>query len=969
MENKGSYSRNTDNKRNGHFFGWQSGRVLLLAAFLLIAGPGRLWAAIGATATPGVMSFNPAPVGIAEASAQQLTATFDVSGYTGSFTPTATLHYGYDYTAGAVDCTGGASPETCTVTITFQPTLPGARKDALLLMNGTTILTTVLLGGIGQAPLALVQPGVVTSPILSATYYIYNSTVDENGTVYLLSDNSSAVYSLTKAGVVTQLPITVTNFAPSSIAVDGAGTLYIAQNTYSHAIVTYTAGGVQGAITFQPPSPYVPCSNSNGGTLEYLIAAAVDDAGNLFADEILCDEIFELKADGTYATTPISPSITQPYQIAVDSTDDVFIGGYAINELTSGGTQTQINTVGASEGLAVDAAGTVYATRYTGGGVAELAASNYATELAGLDTSAAPLGVSLGSDGTLYVGNYNDLDKVDRSQGAIAFGEQFVETTSTAQNVGIYNGGNESLALSNIVLTGSAFAMSPTATNGCTDSTVLAPGSLCQIAVTMTAPHAGTFSGSITFTSNSLNTTSMENTVALSGYVYGPYVTPSPTSLAFGSQVTGTTSAPQTVTLTNQGDLYAAGLGTPAPPSSAFQVTLCTDYYSIAVGASCQASVTFSPTVVQAYSGTVTVPVSSGGGGSWPSVTFTVSGTGVAPTPVAGVSPLSLRFSNQGVGTTSGSQPVTLSNTGTAALTITNIAASANFGQTNNCGSSVAVSGSCTINVTFAPTGTGTLTGTLSITDNNNGVTGSMQTVLLSGTGINPILHWPGPIVLPPPPSHPVPGQPRLPPTVPPTVTPGGTGTEPVVRSPGPTVLPLPPPSLPVPGQPNAPVLPPQLPSLPAPGQPTHNASNSPQTATLSGTGTMPLVSVSSPSLTFSAQYVGTSGSAQTVRLINTGKASLAISSITASGDFSQTNTCAGGAAAGSFCTINVAFKPTTTGSRTGTLTITDNNDGVAGSTQTVTLSGTGEPVAHRPSPIVLPPRPPSIPILLQPKP
>ena len=839
MENKGPYTRNIDDKRNGRFFARQGGRTLLLAALLLIAGPRHLWAQIAATATPTVLSFSPAPVGIPAASAQ---VSFDVSGYSGSFTPTLTLHYGYDYSAGAVDCTGTASPETCTLTITFQPTLPGARKDALLLMNGTTILATVLLGGTGQAPLALVQPGVVTHPISGADYYIYNSTVDENGTVYFLSQNSNAAYILPPGGVATQLPITGLS-SPSKIDVDGAGTLYIAQNTYSHVLVTYTAGGVQGTVTVQPPSPYVPCSNSNGGTLEYLYSTAVDDAGNVFALEILCNQIFELQAGGTYTTTAISPVMIQPSQIAVDSTDDVFVSGYAINELTPRGTQAQINTVGASDGLAVDAAGTLYATRYTGGGVAELAASNYATEMAALDPSASPLGLSLGSDGTLYVGNYEDLDKVDRSQGAIAFGEQFVNTTSTAQNAGIYNGGNEPLTISNFALTGSAFAMGTAPADACTDSTVLAPGSLCQVAVTMTAPHAGTFSGALTFTTNSLNTTSTTASVALSGYVYGPYVTASPSSLTFPPQNPGSTSAPQIVTLTNNGDYYAAGLGAPVPPSSVFKVTLCADYYSIAVGASCQASVTFSPTADQVYSGTVSIPVGSGGGGSWPPVTFTVSGTGGIP--VAGVSTPSLTFGSQNVGTTSASQPVTLSNTGAATLTITSIVPSANFGESDNCGGSVAAGGFCTISVTFSPTATGWLTGTLAITD---------------------------------------------------------------------------------------------------------NASNSPQTVSLRGTGTAPQAGVSPLSLTFGNQNVGTTSASQPVTLSNTGSGTLTITSIVPTADFGETDNCGGSVATDGSCTIKVTFTPTITGSSTGTLTITDNSNGVAGSTQTVGLSGTGTRAVSSPT-------------------
>jgi hypothetical protein len=588
-----------------------------------IAPPG-----IVAIPTAPVLSFHPAAVGIALSGAQKLTAHFKVAGYSGGFTPTAGLHYGHDYKLGAVSCVVSGSSEVCSVPVSFLPTLPGARKDALLLLDGTTTLATVLLGGTGQSPLALIQPGVVTSPVTDAgdSDYIYQSVVDENGTVYFLSDNSNAVFSYTKAGVLTQLPITGLN-SPHAIAIDGAGTLYFAQNTYSTEIVTYTAGGVQGSITVIPPSPpYNPCS-----TFEYLYSVAVDQLGNLFVLEIECGYIFELKPNGTYVTTAIDPAMTQPSEISVDANDNVFIGGYAINKLTAGGVQTQVNTVGASEGVAVDAASTVYATRYTGGGVAELPASGYANSIANLDPGASPLGDSVGSDGTVYVGNYYDLDKVDRSQGAIAFGEQFTGVTSPVEEVSMYNGGNKPLTIASIVRSGSAaFALQAATTKPCKKGSVLAPGAYCNVAATMTAAHAGTFSGTITFTSNSLNTTATAQTVALSGFVYGPWVTPTPASLTFPPQVVGTTSAVKNVTLTNHGDLYAAEIGTPVSTSPVFNVGLGTCTSQLAVGASCQLTVTFTPTAVQAYSGTVTASVSSAGGGTPTSVTFAVSGSGVA---------------------------------------------------------------------------------------------------------------------------------------------------------------------------------------------------------------------------------------------------------------------------------------------------------------------------------------------------
>jgi hypothetical protein len=107
-------------------------------------------------------------------------------------------------------------------------------------------------------------------------------------------------------------------------------------------------------------------------------------------------------------------------------------------------------------------------------------------------------------------------------------------------------------------------------------------------------------------------------------------------------------------------------------------------------------------------------------------------GTSSNPPPTAGVSPASLTFGSQTVGTTSAAQTVTLSNTGSAALTITNIASSGDFAENNTCGSSLAAGENCTINVTFTPTASGTRTGSLSVTDN---ASGSPQSVSLTGSG------------------------------------------------------------------------------------------------------------------------------------------------------------------------------------------------------------------------------------------
>jgi hypothetical protein len=96
------------------------------------------------------------------------------------------------------------------------------------------------------------------------------------------------------------------------------------------------------------------------------------------------------------------------------------------------------------------------------------------------------------------------------------------------------------------------------------------------------------------------------------------------------------------------------------------------------------------------------------------------------------ISPSSLTFSSQSVGTTSSPQAVTLTNNQTSALTSISVSATGDFAQTNTCGTSLAANSSCTINVTFTPTAAGTRTGTLTVTDS-----AGTQTSSLTGTGVS----------------------------------------------------------------------------------------------------------------------------------------------------------------------------------------------------------------------------------------
>jgi hypothetical protein len=98
-----------------------------------------------------------------------------------------------------------------------------------------------------------------------------------------------------------------------------------------------------------------------------------------------------------------------------------------------------------------------------------------------------------------------------------------------------------------------------------------------------------------------------------------------------------------------------------------------------------------------------------------------------------------------------------------------------------------------------------------------------------------------------------------------------------------------------------------------------------------------PSLTITPTNLTFPYQILDTVSAAQTSTLTNSANAMLAISSITATGDFAQTNNCGGSVSAGASCTISVTFAPTATGTRLGAVTI---NDSATGSPQNVALSG-----------------------------
>jgi FG-GAP-like repeat/Abnormal spindle-like microcephaly-assoc'd, ASPM-SPD-2-Hydin len=410
------------------------------------------------------------------------------------------------------------------------------------------------------------------------------------------------------------------------------------------------------------------------------------------------------------------------------------------------------------------------------------------------------------------------------SSSSLTFPNTAIGSTATGIALSVTNQSPIPLSISGVSISG-VDSGDFTQTNNCGAS--LAGGASCQVTVTFVPAAAGIRTASIVFTDSSAGSPQQ---IKLSGMAPGAGVTLSPASLSFGDQAVGSTSTVQSVTLSNTGT-SALTISSITASGDFAQTNTCGT--SLAAGASCSISVTFTPTAAGNRTGAIAITDNA----NTSPETVSLSGTGVSA--AATLSPASVTFAAQSIGTSSAGQVVSLTNSGTLALTISSITVAGDFAQSNTCGTNLAAGASCSITVVFTPTVAGTREGTVSIVDN---APGSPQTVALSGSG---------------------------------------------------------------------------------------------QTAT-------PTASLSPTSLTFASQDTASTSAAQTVTLTNSGTA-LSIRSIAVSGDFAQTNTCGGSVAAGAKCSISVTFTPSASGSRTGILTVSDT---ASGSPQAVSLSGTGSSVA-----------------------
>ena len=312
------------------------------------------------------------------------------------------------------------------------------------------------------------------------------------------------------------------------------------------------------------------------------------------------------------------------------------------------------------------------------------------------------------------------------------FGDQPVNQASTAQAFAVQNTGSADLNMQSASVSGD-FAIS---SDGCSGTTV-APGDTCTIDVTFTPTQTGSLSGTLTISDNAADSPQQ---ISLSGTGIQPVLSLSTSSLTFGDQAVGTTSAAQTVTITNTGtsDLHVAAVSTGGANAGDFSASPsgCAD---VPATATCTISVTFTPSAAGARSATLNIVSDSPTSPDQ----VTLSGTGLnallalAPNPMnfgnvllGQSSTMTLTFSNSGTDPTelTGSPTTGGPNPGDFALIVKSLTC-----PTGSNGAYIPAGGSCSINITFTPGAAGARSATLTFpNDSSDGP----QQLALSGNGV-----------------------------------------------------------------------------------------------------------------------------------------------------------------------------------------------------------------------------------------
>jgi sugar lactone lactonase YvrE len=432
-------------------------------------------------------------------------------------------------------------PYTCTENFYGNPTYPGFRSSAIQVRGGNTGNTILASTPVYQTGLAGAE---ITYPLTETTaaaglqqpQSLVISGLDNK--IYIADTQAGRVYSSTGAGLTRVSTGTIPIQAPSALALDGAGNLFIADFNLGEVIEVPTTTGLPPSLVIAP-----------GGLLQHPMSLAFDFHGNLYIGDAGPAAIAASSGDPGYVVklpaggvafkmTIPSVSIVFPQALVTDpKTAALWIGdggdasgvGQVVQVSADGTTATTspINGVTNPTGLALDPAGDLYVLDGTADTITVIppAATGLASYLVDFDnttlSAASALAISAGGQSfvisNIGTGNNNTLVYLNGNASALPFGNVRFGTQSPTMTATEYNIGNLSLTLQSPFYTTNRrdAAFSVLGSSTCGNGLVLATSASCTINVQFTPQFIGQTTQQINVQSNGYN--SGQPTLTLSG--------------------------------------------------------------------------------------------------------------------------------------------------------------------------------------------------------------------------------------------------------------------------------------------------------------------------------------------------------------------------------------------------------------------------------------------------------------------
>ncbi len=635
------------------------------------------------TPTPAPYTLNFPDTGTGNASASKQ-ITIQNTGQAAAQLGMATI--GADYTLAADGCSNLSleGSKSCTVSITFTPKQTGARPSQFTLpttsvpagnvpsvrLNGTGLPPPVVALSPNPVSFDLQQQGT-TSPIRNITVSNSGGSEAQFTPPAIRGDSDFAIASNTCGSTLGPNGATCTiglTFTPSQPNSRPNGTLSVPYGSNGTATTLLTGTGTAPAALTLSPNPVTFATTAAGAT-SAASALLVRNTG------------------GNPATLNINPP-SGPFAIA--STD----------------CPTPPQTLAANGGqCAVDLTFTPPATQ---------AYSGQITLTGGFSNS--PVSATLQGQGAAP-------PSATITPASASFPDTPQNSPSAAQTFTVASTGGVAVTLGSPTLSTSDYYVS---NQNCPQS--LRPGDTCQLQVVFHPSAPGLKQATLQFATNASNGPLTAN---LSGTGTPPgQLSISPGSMQFNTRVIGATSPAQPATVSNTGGTSIA-LGTLAITGDyAIQSTTCGA--TLAPATSCAVNVAFTPTARGDRQGQLTIP----GDGAEASAVTTLDGNGVTPGKVA-FSPPSLSFGNVATDANA-TLSATVTNSGDTTVHFSAIAASGDYavsGGTCTANTTLPAAATCTVQVTFTPSTKGSSTGTLTIANDGSPASASEP---LTGTGIDP---------------------------------------------------------------------------------------------------------------------------------------------------------------------------------------------------------------------------------------